>query len=131
MERVTLNILNIQIQVDWAEGKNLQYFLEKARDSSVATPEKFDFALQYYGNEGTDYLGYMIIMMLDNQHFDNYNNNNRYWEYKINGKSANWGIDNEMINSGDKVEFTYKVPDLTQPHTVGLKVKLASQKTLL
>jgi len=128
MEPVTLKIINTQIQVDWVEGKNLQYFLEKARDNSVGTPEKFDFALQYYGNEGINYIGYMIIMMLDNQHFDNYNNNNTYWEYKINGKWANWGIDNEMINSGDKIEFIYKVLDLTQPQNVGLKVKLTSQK---
>jgi hypothetical protein len=128
MQPVTVKIIDILIKVDWVEGKNLQYYIEQARDSAAGTPQKFDFAIQYYGYEGGVYYGYMIIMMLDNQHFDNYDNNNKYWEYTINTVFATLGIDSEYPKPGDLVEFDYNLVEPAKPQSAGLKAKLALHK---
>jgi len=116
------------MQVAWVQGENIQYYLEQARDNAYGTPRKFDFALQYYGHENGTYLGYMVIMMLDNQHFDNYNNNNCYWEYNINGVAAPLGIDLEYPKPSDIIEFQYNQLSATLPRGKAAAAKLAFHK---
>lgn len=126
MSTVSIKISNTQIDVPWVSGNNIQYYLEQARDQVATTPQKFDFALQYYGHENGTYYGYIIIMMLDDQHFDNYNNNGYYWEYLINGNFAPLGIDLEYPKAGDKLEFQYNQVNKAQPSTQGTATKLAA-----
>ena len=124
MDQVSIKIISITVKVDWVHGENIQYYLEKARDAAYGTPQKFDFALQYYGIENGQYLGYMVIMMLDNQHLDNYNNNNCYWEYSIDGQEALLGIDLEYPKPGAQIEFRYNQLGSGQPQNTVTAAKV-------
>lgn len=99
--------MNISVDLDWVHGKPLQYYLEKARDVTFGTPQEFTFALSYNGVQGAVYFGYFVVMMLDNKHYNNYNNNNCRWMYSVNNASVGLGVDVQYPMPGDVIVFQY------------------------
>lgn len=107
MNQVTINIANDKktIKIDWKPDMNIQNMLEIAYDQEKKSGREFSFAFQYFGYYGEDYLGYLVIMI--DKIYDNPNNPNDYWLYRVNGVTAQVGIDNYMVNAGDLIEFDY------------------------
>jgi hypothetical protein len=89
--------------VDWNDTMTAQDALESAWNAFNSTA-KFTYALQYYGKA----LGYMVFMV--NETYDSFLSTAEpyfYWEFLVNGKAQNQGIDGTELNAGDEVTFTY------------------------
>lgn len=87
------NIPIVQVQ----KGANVQKALEAAYDET--NPHQVGFSIKYFGNA----LGYLVTEI------DGINSQaNLYWILYVNGEISNLGIDSEILNDGDKVEFRYE-----------------------
>ena len=93
------------ISIQWRPDMNVQEALEKAYDQEKQAGRAFDFALQYFGYFGEEYLGYLLVMI--DKIYDNPRDPNDYWLFYVNGNLAQVGIDSYMVNSGDIIEFDY------------------------
>jgi len=93
------------IEIPWRTDMNIQEALETAYDQEKLAGRSFDFAVQYFGYFGQEYLGYLIVM-IDKQ-YDNPNDPNDYWLFKVNGVLAPVGIDSYMVNVNDVIELDY------------------------
>lgn len=109
MDKVTIKITDDGkvIEIPFKPDTNLQEALEQAYDQEKAAGNKFSFALQYFGYFGQEYMGYQIIMI--DGIYDNPKDPNDYWQIIVNGKPAQVGIDNYMVNAGDVIEFDYTI----------------------
>jgi hypothetical protein len=89
--------------VDWTDQMTAQDALESAWNAFNSS-SKFTYALQYYGKA----LGYMVFMV--NETYDSFLSTAEpyfYWEFLVNGKAQNQGIDGTELNAGDAVTFVY------------------------
>lgn len=110
MKNVTIKIKNPlkplkEIQIPFLPDTNVQEALEKAYDQEKSAGRSFDFAVQYFGYFGDEYGGYQVVMI--DKKYDNHEDPNDYWKLIVNGKEAEVGIDNYMVNAGDVIEFDY------------------------
>ena len=107
MNPVTIKIKDNSktIEIPWRQDMNIQEALETAYDQEKKAGRQFDFAIQYYGYFGQDYLGYLVVMI--DKIYDSPNDPNDYWLFYVNGDLAQVGIDNYMVNAGDLIEFDY------------------------
>lgn len=123
MKKVTIIIKNTlkQIEIPFQPDTNVQEALEKAYDQEKAAGRKFDFAVQYFGYFGDEYGGYQVTMI--DKVYDNPQDPNDYWKLIVNGRDAEVGIDNYMVNAGDVIEFDYTSFALTAPGANLLKEK--------
>lgn len=110
--------------VPWSAGMNAQDALELAFDQINST-EKFTFSLQFYGKT----LGYLVVML--NETYDTFISSSKpyfYWEFFVNGKPSDTGIDGTKLDAGDAVAFSFVTFD---PTTLGsshlLRAKYESQ----
>lgn len=123
MKKVTIIIKNTlkQIEIPFQPDTNVQEALEKAYDQEKAAGRKFDFAVQYFGYFGDEYGGYQVTMI--DKVYDNPQDPNDYWKLIVNGRDAEVGIDNYMVNAGDVIEFDYTSFALTASGANLLKEK--------
>lgn len=87
--------------VAWTSNMNAQGVLELAEDS---LGDDFIFSIEYYGGG----LGYLVNMI--NETYDTFKSSSNpfyYWEFLINGKSSEKGIDQTIVNDGDEITFSY------------------------
>ncbi|MBY0536615.1 MAG: DUF4430 domain-containing protein [Chitinophagaceae bacterium] len=107
MNIVTLKIKDKskEIEIPWRTDMNIQEALEIAYDQEKKAGRQFDFAVQYFGYFGQDYLGYLVVMI--DKIYDNPNEPNDYWLFYVNGNLAQVGIDSYMANVGDVIEFDF------------------------
>ena len=107
MNSVTIkdNYNHKEVSITWRADMNVQEALETAYNTEKQAGRNFDFAVQYFGDSGQEYLGYLLVML--NKTYDDPNNTTDYWLYSINGVSAQVGIDDYMVNAGDTIEFDY------------------------
>jgi hypothetical protein len=92
------------ISVPWQPKMTAQNSLEAAYNQ-IQDSSQFSFALQYYGTyQGPPYgpLGYLVIML--NGTYD-LPAQSQYWEIYYNGQPASKGIDDLILNPGDKLTF--------------------------
>lgn len=81
--------------VPWSSGMNAQAALEAAYNTHA---DPFDFSIAYYGTG----LGYLV------EEFDGIGDQPQvFWLFMVNGKVSPVGIDQTILNAGDKVSFTY------------------------
>lgn len=115
MKPVTIKIRdnNKIIEIEWEADMNIQEALQKAYNKTKKEGGKFDFALQYYGYSGNDYLGYLVVMI--DGIYDNPKDPNDYWVFYVNGKMPIVGIDSYMVNVEDLIEFDY-IPYKSEVH---------------
>jgi len=119
MEPVTIRIDDDgkTIQIPWRPDMNVQEALETAFDQERTAGRLFNFALQYFGSFNGEYLGYLVVM-IDNT-YDNPNDPNDYWLFKVNGRPSPVGIDSWMVNTGDLIEFDYQpTASLSHPQVI-------------
>lgn len=89
-------------QVAWTENMTAQRALEAAYDQ-INSSATFTYALQFYGTQ----LGYLVIMI--NETYDSFISSAEpffYWEFFVNNRPANKGIDNTILSAGDTINPT-------------------------
>lgn len=91
--QVLTNIPSVQLQA----GANVQTAMEAAYNGQ--NPHQIGFSIKYFGSA----LGYLVTEIdgISSQA-------NLYWILYVNGNISNLGIDSEILNDGDKVEFRYE-----------------------
>ena len=92
-----------QADVAWFDGMNAQDAMEEGYNALKGAPGA-SFALQYYGST----LGNMVIMIANKYQKPGY-----YWEFLYNGQPAIVGINSQILNPGDTIEFRYSCYDTT------------------
>ncbi|RXJ88085.1 DUF4430 domain-containing protein [Arcobacter sp. CECT 8985] len=93
------------VKVNWTNGMNAQQALELAEES---LKEEFIYSLEYYGKS----LGYLVNMI--NETYDTFKSTSTpyfYWEFLVNERPSPTGIDNTILNDGDKITFSFKTYD--------------------
>lgn len=92
------------IEVQWTKGMSVQVLLENAFDQT-GRGATFTYALQYYG----DVLGYLVVMI--NETYDSFISSSEpffYWEFLLNGKPSDKGIDSTIVSPADRVTFSFE-----------------------
>ena len=110
------------VTVPWSASMNAQDALERAYDQ-INSSEKFTFALQYYSK-----LGYMVVMI--NETYDTFVSSSKpffYWEFLVNGKPSDIGIDGKQLKAGDKITFSYLTFDPDIHKSVLMRAKYEQQ----
>lgn len=119
-ETVTVQIAGgPTIAVLLVQPMNAQQALESAYNQ-VNDSQKFTYALQYFGRA----LGYFVFMI--NETYDSFLSKAApywYWEFLINGKRMNKGIDNINLNPNDNIGFAYVPyqPEIHKESTLQIK----------
>jgi hypothetical protein len=111
------------ISVPWVPGMNAQQALEAAYDALKAKSE-FTYALQYFGSQ----LGYLVVMI--NETYESFMSAAHpffFWEFLVNGKPAQTGIDGTNLNPGDSVTFELQTYDAQIHAHSTVKAKLDSR----
>jgi hypothetical protein len=96
------------VSVPWVINMNAQQAIEGAY-SALNDSSKFTYALQFYGSQ----LGYLVTMI--NETYDSFASTAApfyYWEFLVNGKPAQSGIDNTSLNPGDSIAFSFEPYDV-------------------
>jgi hypothetical protein len=113
------------VSVDWTDGMNAETALERARNK-IPAPAKLDFALQYFGRD----LGYLVVMI--NGTFESFqpaSAPNFYWDFLVNDRPAEKGIDGTVLQPGDKITFKFEryVPETHENTLLGVKYRTSFQ----
>ncbi|MEM8999938.1 MAG: DUF4430 domain-containing protein [Bacteroidota bacterium] len=109
-------------QIQWFSGMNGRDALQNAYNASKNQGD-FTFSLQYYGSK----LGYLVDMI--NETYDTFISKYEpyyFWEFLINGKTSQTGIDQTVLNDNDIISFQF-VAYTTNTHvntTLQTKYKL-------
>jgi hypothetical protein len=109
--------------VPWSKNMNVQGLLEDVFDQ-IGPKSGFTYALQYYGEA----LGYLVVMI--NETYDSFISSSEpffYWEFLLNGKASDKGIDNVLVSPGDHVTFTFQRYDPTHHKGSTLEKKFEFQ----
>jgi len=96
-------VLTPPLPVQLQDGANVQMAMEAAYNGNT-NPHQIGFSLKYFGSA----LGYLVTEIdgLSSQA-------NLYWILYVKSSGSNWtisnlGIDHEILNDGDQVEFRYE-----------------------
>jgi hypothetical protein len=89
----------------------------QAAEREVADSTKFLFGLEYYGDSGGQYVGYLVSMV--NNTYESFPGSTTgpyaYWAFLVNGQYQNKGIDTTYLSDGDVVTFTLEQYQPTAP----------------
>ncbi len=90
--------------VPWQSGMNAQDAMEHAYHTGTG----YSFMLQYFGPD----LGYEVVN-IDNIASQSGTDTYVFWEFRVNNTISQKGIDQVILNDGDKIGWNYIPYDLT------------------